>query len=41
MLVGGGSLTPTITEELCNVLQLPNNRVAVRGIDAIQNLTKR
>ncbi|RKJ28916.1 cell division protein, partial [Butyricicoccus sp. 1XD8-22] len=40
MLVGGGSLTPTITEELCNVLQLPNNRVAVRGIDAIQNLTK-
>ncbi|BDH62627.1 cell division protein FtsA [Lysinibacillus sp. PLM2] len=40
MLVGGGSLTPTITEELCKVLQLPNNRVAVRGIDAIQNLTK-
>lgn len=40
MLVGGGSLTPKLTEELCSVLQLPINRVAVRGIDAIQNLTK-
>lgn len=40
MLVGGGSLTPNLTEELCNVLQIPNNRVAVRGINAIQNLTK-
>ena len=40
MLVGGGSLTPDITKELGEVLQLPSNRVAVRGIDAIQNLTK-
>ena len=40
MLVGGGSLTPNITVELGEVLQLPSNRVAVRGIDAIQNLTK-
>nr|WP_106780465.1 cell division FtsA domain-containing protein [Lysinibacillus timonensis] len=40
MLVGGGSLTPNLPEALCNVLQLPPNRVAVRGIDAIQNLTK-
>ena len=40
MLVGGGSLTPDITKELGEVLQLPTNRVAVRGIDAIQNLTK-
>ncbi|MEC1177532.1 cell division FtsA domain-containing protein [Metasolibacillus meyeri] len=40
MLVGGGSLTPNLTSELCKVLQLPENRVAVRGIDAIQNLTK-
>lgn len=40
MLVGGGSLTPDITKELGAVLQLPANRVAVRGIDAIQNLTK-
>lgn len=40
MLVGGGSLTPNLTTEIANVLQLPANRVAVRGIDAIQNLTK-
>ncbi|SOC36617.1 pilus assembly protein PilM [Ureibacillus acetophenoni] len=40
MLVGGGSLTPNVTTELCKVLQLPENRVAVRGLDAIQNLTK-
>ena len=40
MLVGGGSLTPDITKEIGEVLQLPSNRVAVRGIDAIQNLTK-
>lgn len=40
MLVGGGSLTPDITKELAFMLQLPENRVAVRGIDAIQNLTK-
>ncbi len=40
MLVGGGSLTPNLTEELCKRLDLPPNRVAVRGIDAIPNLTK-
>lgn len=40
MLVGGGSLTPNITTALGEVLGLPANRVAVRGIDAIQNLTK-
>lgn len=40
MLVGGGSLTPRITTEIGKVLNLPENRVAVRGIDAIQNLTK-
>ncbi|MCP1145597.1 cell division protein FtsA [Lysinibacillus endophyticus] len=40
MLVGGGSLTPNLTTELCNILALPSNRVAVRGIDAIQKLTK-
>ncbi|MGE7021522.1 cell division protein FtsA [Solibacillus cecembensis] len=40
MLVGGGSLTPNIPEELGNILGLPANRVAVRGIDAIQNLTR-
>lgn len=40
MLVGGGSLTPLLTDELAKVLQLPSNRVAVRSINAIQNLTK-
>lgn len=40
MLVGGGSLTPNITQELSKFLQLPENRVAVRRIDAIQNLTR-
>lgn len=36
MLIGGGSLTPMIEEKLANYLQLPPNRVAVRGADAIQ-----
>lgn len=40
MLVGGGSLTPELTTILAEELNLPENRVAVRGIDAIQNLTK-
>ena len=40
MLVGGGSLTPNITNELSKVLNLPPNRVAVRDLDAIQNLTR-
>ncbi|WP_430784723.1 cell division protein FtsA [Virgibacillus flavescens] len=39
MLIGGGSLTPEIITTLAGKLQLPENRVAVRGIDAIQNLT--
>ena len=39
MLVGGGSLTPNLTDELCKILQLPKNRVAVRDVTAIQNLT--
>ena len=40
MLVGGGSLTPNLPAELGYILDLPANRIAVRGIDAIQNLTK-
>lgn len=40
MLIGGGSLTPRLPEELCKILQLPHNRVAVRDISAIQNLTR-
>ncbi|HIX43773.1 MAG TPA: cell division protein, partial [Candidatus Kurthia intestinigallinarum] len=34
-LVGGGSLTPLLEKELAERLELPLNRVAVRGIDAI------
>ncbi|MEL3973272.1 cell division FtsA domain-containing protein [Rossellomorea oryzaecorticis] len=39
MLVGGGSLTPELPGELARALNLPQNRVAVRGIEAIQNLS--
>ncbi|MGM9924288.1 MAG: cell division protein FtsA [Bacillus sp. (in: firmicutes)] len=39
MLVGGGSLTPELPKLLAGQLNLPSNRIAVRGIDAIQNLT--
>lgn len=39
MLVGGGSLTPDLPLRVANRLQLPANRVAVRGIDAISGLT--
>jgi len=41
MLVGGGSLTPELTNLLADKLDLPHNRVAVRGIDAIQNLIQK
>ncbi|GGD17267.1 cell division protein FtsA [Pontibacillus salipaludis] len=40
MLVGGGSLTPDLSKRLARILDLPDNRVAVRGIDAIQSLKK-
>lgn len=39
MLVGGGSLTPELPERVAARLQLPQNRVAIRGIDAISALT--
>lgn len=39
MLVGGGSLTPLLPEKVAAFLQLPANRVAIRGIDAIASLT--
>jgi cell division protein FtsA len=39
MLVGGGSLTPELPAQLARSLKLPENRVAVRGIEAIQNLS--
>jgi len=37
MLVGGGSQTPRLTEKLASILNLPVQRVAVRGADAIQH----
>ncbi|MDQ0221106.1 cell division protein FtsA [Peribacillus cavernae] len=39
MLVGGGSLTPELPFLLAGRLGLPANRVAIRGLEAIQNLT--
>ncbi|MGX2960913.1 cell division protein FtsA [Peribacillus sp. JNUCC 23] len=39
MLVGGGSLTPKLPEILADKLNLPKNRVAIRGIEAIGQLT--
>ncbi|WP_409302221.1 cell division protein FtsA [Peribacillus sp. SCS-155] len=39
MLVGGGSLTPKLPALLAEKLDLPQNRVAIRGIEAITNLS--
>ncbi|USG67188.1 rod shape-determining protein [Brevibacillus ruminantium] len=36
MLIGGGSLTPKLTERVAEALGLPAARVAVRGADAIR-----
>lgn len=36
MLIGGGSLTPGLTEKVAHVLKIPAARVAVRGADAIK-----
>ncbi|MDF2945414.1 MAG: cell division FtsA family protein [Bacillales bacterium] len=38
MLIGGGSLTPLLCKKISQNLEIPENRVAVRGIDAIQNI---
>lgn len=40
MLVGGGSLTPELTNRLAEALDLPYNRVAIRGVDAVPALEK-
>lgn len=40
MLIGGGSLTPLINERIAQYLQLPKNRVAIRGTEAIQLIEK-
>ena len=39
MLVGGGSLTPKIPQKIAKRLNVPENRVAIRGIDAISSVT--
>ncbi|WP_264190936.1 cell division FtsA domain-containing protein [Mesobacillus jeotgali] len=39
MLVGGGSLTPDLPRRLAAKLNLPENRVAIRGLDAINSVS--
>ncbi|MFT8322361.1 MAG: cell division protein FtsA [Bacillus sp. (in: firmicutes)] len=39
MLVGGGSQTPALQQKIAEMLDLATNRVAIRGIDAISNLS--
>ncbi|MBB4824289.1 cell division protein FtsA [Sporosarcina luteola] len=39
MVVGGGSLTPRLPEELSRCLDLPLNRVGIRGLDALTGVT--
>ena len=36
MLVGGGSQTPKLGQKLADLLQISHQRVAIRGIDAVQ-----
>lgn len=40
MLIGGGSLTPTITSRLAKKVGITEQRVAVRDVDAIQTIKK-
>lgn len=39
ILVGGGSLTPNLPQLLCTYLELPKNRVAIRGLEALSGVT--
>ncbi|QTD41389.1 cell division protein [Sporosarcina sp. Te-1] len=39
MVVGGGSLTPRLTDELSRCLELPLNRIGIRGLDALSGVT--
>ena len=39
MIVGGGGLTPTLTKEVSMQLDLPENRVAIRSLDALSGVT--
>jgi cell division protein FtsA len=38
MLIGGGSLTPTLTKWIAGILDLPENRVGVRGLTTNQQV---
>ena len=38
MVIGGGSLTPTITERFVRLLELPEQRVGIRSLDAISTV---
>ncbi|MCM3743650.1 rod shape-determining protein [Sporosarcina luteola] len=39
MVVGGGSLTPLLPKELSSRLDLPENRVGIRALDALSDIT--
>lgn len=39
MVVGGGSLTPLLPKEMSIQLDLPENRVGIRGLDALSDVT--
>jgi cell division protein FtsA len=38
MLIGGGSLTPTLTKWIAGILDLPENRVGIKGLNTNQNI---
>ena len=39
ILVGGGSMTPDLPKALSKYLELPENRVAIRGLEALSGVT--
>lgn len=38
MLIGGGSLTPTLTRWIAGILDLPENRVGIKGLNTNNNI---
>jgi cell division protein FtsA len=38
MLIGGGSLTPTLTKWIAGILGLPENRVGIKGLNSNQSI---
>lgn len=38
MLIGGGSLTPTLTKWISGILDLPENRVGIKGLNTNHNI---